>query len=105
MLIPDKKILFKGIYRKLHQLYIKRNHVVTDGYFELIHDNGDSYETNFTRLKRLLCSDLINVEIETHLKGKDYFDNIFFQNPEIVNLLRKHRLINYHDLNEYYNNR
>ena len=86
------------LYRNIHQLYLKLNHNVVNGYFDLVYKKFDKYDKEKERLRKLLSLNIKKIEIVTHPDSNDDFERKFLTDKDIINLFRHHKLVNYHNI-------
>ena len=98
ILNPNKNILSE-IYRRFHQLYLKRKlPATTDGYFEPSIIGNEHFNINLKRFSMLLESRNNIIEIMLHPTDSNDSETLFFCNENVRNLLSNHDLINFNDL-------
>jgi predicted glycoside hydrolase/deacetylase ChbG (UPF0249 family) len=83
------------VYRRLHQIYLKRKIGVVDGYFSFIEDNLNSIKT---RLRSLIKGNYKNVEIVIHPKRMTDLEVLFFLSQDANKILETSHLISYRHL-------
>lgn len=95
IIMHHKKSIAKKIYRNLHQLYLKLHHNAINGYYDLIYQEYDSEKE---RLEKLLNSGYSKIEIVAHPEFLNDFTTRFLTDRNIIELFKKHELVNYHEI-------
>ncbi|NJK85380.1 MAG: ChbG/HpnK family deacetylase [Bacteroidales bacterium] len=98
LILPKNQNVFNEYYRKLHQFYLKRNVKTTDGYFEPLIKNSSDFEQGLYRLSLLLNKNFKSIEIMLHPTDENDVESAFFSDHQIVRMIKKHNLINFHEI-------
>jgi hypothetical protein len=71
---------------------------VPDGYIALTDNVENPFDSNLNSLIRILSGKYRIFEIECHPNTVDNFDTQFFNTPNVIELIKKHNIVNYNNL-------
>lgn len=93
----DKGCINK-LYRNIHQVYLNLSLKSVSGYYYPAIQDCSDFESNLACLDRMLNSTVGIIEIMVHPQSKDDPETKFFSSPEVRNLLSRHNILNYNQL-------
>ncbi|MCK5136206.1 MAG: ChbG/HpnK family deacetylase [Bacteroidales bacterium] len=99
MLFNKHNNLIKKIYKSFHQAYLKSRIKTIDGYFTPDLQKDLNFKEQYKILSKLLSMNNKIIEIMLHPESENDPETRFFSSSKISNLLAKHEIVSYYDLN------
>jgi len=98
LILSGKKNYANLLYRRVHQIYLKRKLAVADGYFSFLDDGLNSMKR---RLQSLIKRNYKNVEIVVHPKRMTDPEVLFLLSQDAKKILETSHLISYRHFHHF----
>jgi chitin disaccharide deacetylase len=95
LLLQEKQLLYKSIYRFIHQQYLMRRKVTIDGHLKFA--NSD-FSKMYEKIIKLSKSTFRIVEIVVHPSTEKEYEVSFLTDPRVVSAFEKINLVNFGDI-------
>jgi len=95
LLLHKNRTLYKMIYRRIHQLYLKARLATTDGYMEFVDKEPSDI---YNRLVSLLNTNYGIVELMMHPSSENNNEVLFLTDKNVIQLMKSHNLVSYRNI-------